>query len=93
MPTNVFAIALTTPNQSVENLIERNLKGFYRYNDTLYFVHTDGIAENLAVLVGLKGENRIPDSSGFVLKMDGYTYSGYTSRSLWDWFREVEKMS
>jgi len=59
----------------------------HQYNETVYLV-TDAspITESVATGVGIKGDGRVEGSSGFVVKLgDAPSYSGYTSRSLWDW--------
>ena len=87
----VYAIALLEPNAAVTCQIRKNYPEFYEYNPTLFLVETDTLAENVATSVGIKGENRVQDASGFVIKLEVFSYSGYTSRSLWEWLREVEK--
>ena len=89
----VFAIALIQPNQEVIRLINSKYPGRYEYNSTLYLIEADALAEAVAVNVGIKGENRVTDASGFVIKLEEFSYSGYTTRSLWDWFKSVEKRS
>lgn len=90
----VFVIALIEPNQQVARLIESKYPGAYEYSPTLYLVSTDALAETVAIAVGIKGgkgEERIQDVSGFVVKLEEYSYSGYTSRTLWDWLKSVER--
>ena len=87
----VFAIALSQPNQSVSSLITTHYPECYKYSETLYLVQTDALAENVATNVGIKGEDRVSDASGFVIKLQEFSYAGYTTRSLWDWLREAEK--
>ena len=91
----VFAIALTQPqpNQEVIELIKSEYPGHYEYNSTLYLIEDDTLAETVAVKVRIKGDDRIADASGFVLKLEDFSYSGYTTRSLWDWLKSVERRS
>ena len=88
---DVFAIALIQPNPSVTNLIRTNFPKHYEYNQTLYFVQADDLAETVAIKVGIKGDDRVSDASGFVIKLQEFSYSGYTARSLWDWLKDAEK--
>ncbi len=87
---SIFAIVLLSPNEGVEKrLFEKYPKG-YKFNSTLYLVQADALAEQVAMSVGVKGDNREPDASGFVIKLERYSYSGYTQRSLWDWLSDAE---
>ena len=87
----VFAIALIEPHPGVAKLIETNYPKYYEYSPTLYFVAADALAETVAAKVGIKGGGRVQEVSGFVIKLEEFSYSGYTSRSLWDWLKSVEK--
>ena len=91
--TAVFAIALDSPNQEVDSLVSINCPGFFKYSPTLYLVVADGLAETVAINVGIKGEERVSDALGFVIKLEEFSYSGYTSRSLWEWLREADKQT
>ena len=88
---DVFAIALAHPNPSVVDLIRTNFPKHYEYNPTLYFVQADDLAETVAIKVGIKGDDRVSDASGFVIKLQEFSYSGCTTRSLWDWLKDAEK--
>ncbi len=88
---SVYAIVLLEPNSEVAGQIRKNFPGYYQYNPTLFLVEADTLAENVATSAGIKGDKRIQDASGFVIRLEEFSYSGYTSRSLWEWLREVEK--
>lgn len=51
------------------------------------------LTQNLATLVGIKGDDRIADASGFVVKLEEFSYAGYTTRALWEWLKGMEKKS
>ena len=87
----VFAIALFQPNSLVTESIQTSFPKHYEYNQTLYFVQADDLAETVAIKVGIKGDARVENSSGFVIKLQEFSYSGYTRRSLWDWLKDAEK--
>ena len=87
----VFSIALIQPNPAVTRLIRTNYPGHYEYNPTLYLVEADALAETVAINAGIKGDDRVIDASGFVFKLQDFSYSGYTARSLWDWLKDAEK--
>ena len=90
---SIFLICLSEANESVSHLIQENYSDSFEYSPTLYLVVDECLAEALAKKVGIKGEDRIADASGFVVKLGEFSYSGYTMRSLWDWFREAQKQS
>ncbi len=83
----IYLIVLLKANEAVGARIMANYPEAHQYNETAYLV-TDAspITESVATGVGIKGEGRVEDSSGFVVKLgDAPSYSGYTNRSLWDW--------
>ena len=83
----IYLIVLLEANEAVRARIAAQYPDAHQYNETAYLV-TDAspITESVAMGAGLKGEGRIEDSSGFVVKLgDAPSYSGYTTRSLWDW--------
>jgi hypothetical protein len=88
---SIYAIALLDPNDAVSQKISTNYQEHYEYSRTLFLVEAGGLAETVATTVGIKGDDRVQGVSGFVVKLEGFSYSGYTSRSLWEWLREVEK--
>lgn len=87
----IFAIILEEPNTDVRGRIQAQYPGHFEYSQTFFLIESDKLSENIAVEVGIKGDSRFEKSSGFVLKLERYTYSGYTTRSLWEWLGEVEK--
>ncbi len=89
----VFLISLYASNSHVEKEIKEAYPGTasYKYNSTVYFVLDDCLAEEVAEKVRIKGDNRFNSSSGVVIKLNLFTYSGYTTRSLWDWLADAEK--
>ena len=82
----IHAIVLTEPNTEVETRIRDKYTGreFYKLNDTFYMVRSDGISEEVAVNVGIKGDDRIESATGAVFKLNG-AYAGYAQKSLWEW--------
>lgn len=65
-------------------------KAVHKFTDTFYLVCTEDtvVTADIAEAVGLKGDDRIDESSGVVFKMNS-AYSGYTQRSLWEWLESV----
>lgn len=86
----VFAIVLREANDEVKQRIKEVYPDYYEFNDNFFLVQSDTIAENVAVSVGIKGEKRIEEASGVVVRWS-WSYSGHTARSLWDWLEEAEK--
>lgn len=72
--------------EAIRKLRERYPVNFER-SSTAYLIRTQDLAEAVARNVGIKGEERVV--SGVVFKLNS-VYSGYTSRTLWDWLGEVE---
>lgn len=89
----IHLVILLEPNEDVDLRIDTTYPRRLRYSRTLYLLEADELAEEVAVSLGIKGDNRIPEVSGFVLSTEAYSYSGYTTRGLWDWFKSVEKKS
>ena len=85
-----FAVALNETNPDVAERIEGKYPDHYRITDTLFLIADDTIAERVATAVGIKGDDRIESAAGVVFKLNG-AYSGYSSRSLWDWLTLAEE--
>ncbi len=89
----VYAIVLISPHEEVKRRIVQHFPGNYEYNPTFFLVESDMLTQNLATLVGIKGDDRIADASGFVVKLEEFSYAGYTTRALWEWLKGMEKKS
>ena len=85
----VFAIALRESNQQVLDRIDAEYPDNFRLSPTFSVVSSSDLTENVAVKAGIKGENQVPDVSGAVFMLQG-AYSGYTTRSLWEWLGRHE---
>ena len=81
-----YAIVLQRPNPTVAERARRHYPDSYKYNETFFLVQgdIDDLASTIAAKVGLQGNERVPEASGVVLKLN-QGYSGYTSPDLWDW--------
>ncbi len=88
----IFSIVLLEPNQKVVDRIEEFYPDYFKYSDTVFLISTEEtvMSNNVANKVGIKGENRIEDSSGVVFKLNT-GYSGYTTRTLWEWLSDVNE--
>ncbi|MCY4031013.1 MAG: hypothetical protein OXF05_02715 [Hyphomicrobiales bacterium] len=54
----------------------------YEHDPRIFFVRSDEVSQTVAVNLKIKGEGR--DTAGAVFKISS-AYSGYTSKSLWEW--------
>lgn len=88
----IFSIILLEPNQEVADKIEEFYPEHFKYSDTVFLVSVEEtiMSNDVAIKVGIKGENRIEDSSGVVFKLNT-GYSGYTTRTLWEWLSDVNE--
>lgn len=86
----IYAIILIEPNAEVKQQIAEQFPGYYEYSPTFFLVEGEGLAEQIATAAKIKGENRIESASGFVLKLESFSYSGFTARALWEWLKEAE---
>ena len=88
----IFAIVLNEPNYEIDARILSAYPTRFKYTDTFYLVALDQVAitKEVAEEVGLKGDNRVKESSGVVFKLNS-AYSGYTDKSLWEWLGSVSE--
>ena len=90
MNTQIFAIVLPKTNQEVIKRIKDNYPDrYYEVSDTFFLISTDSLTNSIAEAIGIKGEKRIEKASGIVFKLNG-AYSGWASRSLWEWLEKIE---
>ena len=85
---SMFAIILRETNDEVTKRIREKYPTAYEMTETCFLVQSNFIAENVAVSVGIKGEDRIEEASGVVFRLNG-SYAGFTARSLWDWLEQA----
>ncbi len=91
--TKVFAIVLQEANTHVHLNIQEKFQDFYRYTDTFYLVLSDALADEVAQQAGIKGDGRVDNASGFVIRLNKFSYAGHTLRTLWEWLEELEQTS
>ena len=89
---SVFAIILKEANAEVTEQIAEVYPEHYQYTDTFFLVESNKLAETVAASVGIKGKHRAESASGAVFELTP-SYSGYTTRSLWDWLRRAEEQA
>jgi hypothetical protein len=91
---HIYLILLLGENAAVGERVQRAYPEAFKYNSTTFLViDSSPITENIAIQVGIKGDDRVGDASGFVIKLGNPpSYSGFTIRPLWDWLgAAVEK--
>ena len=87
---NIFAVILISPNEEIRDRIASYRH--YPISDTCYLVSSNEISEDIAIGIGLKGENRVSDALGIVFKLNG-AYSGYSYKSVWEWIAQQEQVT
>ena len=74
-------------SSSVKERLQERYDEFYEFSPTCFLVASDALTEDIAKAAGIKGEGGIESATGAVFKISGY--SGFTSRSLWEWLSKV----
>ena len=85
----VFAIVLKEPNQQVLDRVDAEYPDSFNLSPTFSVARGGDLTESVAVKVGIKGENKARDAGGAAFLLQG-SYSGYTTRSLWEWLERDE---
>ncbi len=80
----IHAIVLQAENDKVIKRIEKHYPDYLSVNNICFLVRTTEISEKVATKAGIKGDDRVEDSSGAVFRLNG-AYSGHASRDLWEW--------
>lgn len=88
MPIHI--VLLTQPNQGVVRRIRQAYPSHHQVTDSCYLVQSPQITQDVAVKVGIKGQDRVDGASGVVFKLNG-AYSGYAPRALWEWLGQAEE--
>ncbi len=88
----VFVVALDADGAVAGALVRERLKerisSFYELSPTVFAITADMLSNDVAEMAGLKGEDRLPNATGAVFRID--SYSGFTNRALWEWLEGVE---
>ena len=88
---NAFAVLLQKPDDRTPVRLTEKYEhdNVYRINDMTFLVRTKKqLADDVAVVAGIKGDERFV--SGVVFKLN-QAYAGYSARSLWEWLQEGEE--
>lgn len=88
----VFVVVLDREGEGVREEVNERLENraslVYRVSSTVFMVSEFGLSKDIAEMAGIKGDDRIPDATGAVFRID--SYSGFTDRALWEWLNNVE---
>ena len=87
---SVFAVVLNEPNAEIEQRLRERYPNAFSLTDTFHLVQDQTITENITVNIGLKGDDRVEPARGVVFRLNG-SYSGYTTRALWEWLEQAEE--
>lgn len=80
---SAFAVVFTDPSpRAAEHLRAAFADAYELVPDTVYLVRSDQLSADVAERAGIKSDDRV--SRGAVFKLN-HAYSGFTSRSLWEW--------
>ena len=90
MSTFVVVLNQEAP-QAFRNRIKEAYPSSYEYAENVFFLEDDNIPEAVATRLGIKVEDETQrTTTGAVFGLEG-SYSGYTTKALWDWLRRAEK--
>ena len=87
---SIHIVLLTKRNADVAARIQTAYPGHHQVTDTCYLMQSQQITQDVAINVGIKGQNRVEGAVGVVFKLNG-AYSGYASRALWEWLGQAEE--
>ena len=91
-PLRVFGVMLQAPDPTVITRLKERYPSHYKATDAFYLVASDEIAQEIATTIGVRpgeGSDEQPAVPGVVFRLNGL-YSGYFSRSLWEWLLNYE---
>lgn len=82
MRNPVFAVFIEHPHEGAWSRLRSGYPDKHLLSDTVALVRTNGLANDVAVKLGIKGENR--EVGGVVFKLNR-AYAGYSDRRVWEW--------
>ena len=72
----------------VRNRLKDEYGAVYEYVPSVLMVSADALTADVARTAGIKTENENRIATGAVFRINGY--SGFTDRSLWEWFGQAD---
>lgn len=86
---SVFAVVFTGSAQpDAEKELWREFPDAYALGNAAFLVRSDLLSSRIAQKLHIKGDER--KYTGVVFKIN-HSYSGYTSRDLWEWLDEASE--
>ena len=85
----VFAIVFKESSPQAQQRVQKAYPDCFQLSPTFTVVTTKDVSETVANRAGIQGDDRVEDVSGVVFKLRK-TYSGYTTRTLWEWLEQHE---
>ena len=85
----VFAIVFKESSPQAQQRVQKAYPDCFQLSPTFTVVTTKDVSETVANRAGIQGDDRVEDVSGVVFKLQK-TYSGYTTRTLWEWLEQHE---
>ena len=91
-----MSIFVITLNDNASPELRERIEQFYpepnsfEFSGNIFFVQDKNIPQTIAERLGIRvEEDNLRTNNGAVFKLDG-SYSGFTSRALWDWLSLME---
>ena len=88
MQTPVFVAIIEQPHEEAWRRLEDAYADRHLLSNTTALIRTEGLANDVAVTLGIKGENRVV--GGVVFKLNR-AYAGYTDRKVWEWLQREDE--
>lgn len=80
---NVFVVIFTDPSSDAIDHLRKSFPNLYEMvPKTVCLVRSDELSSDVALKAGIKSTPRV--AKGAVFKLN-HAYSGFTSKSLWEW--------
>ena len=80
----VFIVHFSEQSDSAAKRLRARFSHVYELVPTLYLIRSSQLASEIAVAVGIKGEDRLVNGVVFLMN---HIYSGYHAKDLWDWLQ------
>lgn len=91
-----MSIFVITLDDNASPKLRERIEKFYpepksfEFSETIFFVQDETIPQAIAKRLGIRiEEDQLRTNTGAVFKLEG-SYSGFTSRALWDWLTLME---
>lgn len=82
----VFAVILQEEDELLASRIVDKFDDCHEISPTVFIVSSGKLSDEVAILAGIKGQERVSDTGGVVLKLEG-SFAGFASPSIWEWIK------